>query len=493
MSSIERVLELADADPKAAMELLEQMESLVVRPHAAQQQVLQSTARMRVLNCGRRWGKTKLAAHIALKKARKKNQMIWWVAPTYKVVKRGYKELLRQLPKDVLASPAPPDTNFDAGRSVILKFKNGTNIEFYSAERPEGMLGEGVDFAVLDEAALMPENIWAQVVRPTLMDRQGGAIMISTPRGRNWFNRAWKRGQSSDPKDADWGSWTFPSWTNEFLPEGEIEEMRNDLPHLLFQQEVEAKFIAAGSNIFVIPDEIVQEELVEPEGHVVLGIDLARTTDYTVIYGANARTRKNCYYKRWQDVTWPRQRRMIIRATKDVLKRGATGVTLCIDSTGVGDPMVEELEELGFDVIGLNFTTWKDKMVKLLAKDIEDGRSFLLTEQLDEFEQYELHLTEKGRASYSAPSGENDDAVAAKMLQHWAIVNEGVPDATIIDGVSTDSINRDEPTHPDDDEMPDDEDWGDFDWDDEPEGVVVTETIYGRSANDMMNDPSVWN
>jgi hypothetical protein len=49
-----------------------------------------------------------------------------------------------------------------------------------------------------------------------------------------------------------------------------------------------------------------------------------------------------------------------------------------MDSTGVGDPMVDELEELGFDVIGLNFTTWKDKMVKLLAKDLEDGRCFLL-------------------------------------------------------------------------------------------------------------------
>lgn len=489
MSNIDRVLELADADPRAAMELLESLEKIVVRPHKSQQEVLKSNARFRVLNCGRRWGKTKLAAHIALKKARKNNQMIWWVAPTYKVVKRGYKEILRQLPEGVLAAPAPPDTNFDAGRSVILKFKNGTVIEFYSAERPEGMLGEGVDLAILDEAALMPENIWAQVVRPTLMDRQGEGLMISTPRGRNWFNRSWKRGQSADTSDSEWMSWTFPSWTNEFLPEGEIEEMRNDLPTLLFQQEVEAKFIAAGSNIFVIPDEIIQEDKVAPNGHVVLGIDLARTTDYTVIYGANAKTRKNCYFKRFQDVTWPRQRRMIIAATRWLLRNGATGVTLCIDSTGVGDPLVEELEELGFDVIGLNFTTWKEKMVKLLAKDMEDGRSFLLPDELEEFENYELHLTEKGRATYSAPSGEHDDVVAAKMLQHWCIVNEGVPDATIIDGVSTDSINRDEPVHPDDDVMPDEDDW-DIDWDGEEEGSV--EIHEPRDVLDMMNDPSVW-
>jgi hypothetical protein len=193
-------------------------------------------------------------------------------------------------------------------------------MEFYSAERPEGMLGEGVDFAVLDEAALMPENIWAQVVRPTLMDRQGGGLMISTPRGRNWFYRAHGRGQSAADDNSEWQSWTFPSWTNEFLPEGEIEEMKNDLPQVLYEQEVEAKFIAAGSNVFVVPDEIIRP-MVAPQGHVVFGIDLAKTTDYTVIYGANARTRENCYFDRFQDVTWPRQRRRIIRATRKLLKK----------------------------------------------------------------------------------------------------------------------------------------------------------------------------
>jgi hypothetical protein len=55
---------------------------------------------------------------------------------------------------------------------------------------------------------------------------------------------------------------------------------------------------------------------------------------------------------------------------------------------------------------------------------------------IGEFEQYQLNQTEKGRITYSAPSGEHDDVVSAKMLQHWGIVNEGVPDATIIDGVA---------------------------------------------------------
>jgi hypothetical protein len=491
----QKLLDLAEADPQAALRLLEELEGLVVRPHAAQRQVLENDARFKLLDCGRRWGKTKIAAHIILKEARKPKQMLWWVAPTYRIVKRGYKEILRQLPPDVLAAPAPPDSNFDAGRPAILKFKNGTVMEFYSAERPEGMLGEGVDFAVLDEAARMPENIWAETVRPTLMDRQGGALIISTPRGRNWFYRAYRRGQ--DPEEIEWASWKFPSWTNDTLPPGEIETMKDDLPAVIYKQEVEAEFLAAGSNVFIVPEEILQEEKVKPDGHVVFGVDLAKTTDFTVIYGANAKTRENCYYDRFQDVTWPKQRRRIIRAVRRVLQNGATGVTILMDSTGVGDPMVDELEELGFDVIGKNFTTWKDKMIKLLAKDMEDGKAFVLdNDQVGEFEQYELNITPGGRITYAAPAGEHDDVVSAKMLQHWGVVNEGVPDATFIDGVDTSSIYESEiesvlDDNPDDDEMPDDEDW-DWDLEEADTGIPVITEIKARTPQELANDPRVW-
>src|SRR3569833_866520 len=94
---------LIQRDPAAAMKLLQSMNAYVVRPHEKQQVELDSDARIKVKNCGRRWGKTVLAAKIIVSKTRKPNQMLWWVAPTYKVVKRGYAEVLKQLPKGVLA------------------------------------------------------------------------------------------------------------------------------------------------------------------------------------------------------------------------------------------------------------------------------------------------------------------------------------------------------------------------------------------------------
>jgi hypothetical protein len=431
---------LRESDPDQFRKLMLGLNKITLKPHSGQSEVIASGARFRVLDCGRRWGKTKLAAHILTKKSRKPNQMLWWVAPTYKVVKRGYAEVLTQLPDGVLTHAPPPDTNFDAGRSVILRFKNGTRMEFYSAERPEGMLGAGVDFAVLDEAAIMPMRIWNQIVRPTLMDRQGGAIMISTPRGRNWFYTVWKQGQ--DPAQPTFASWTFPSWTNPTLPEGEVEAMKASMPRMEYEQEVEAKFLAAGSSTFFYDercmqhDQILENGMIEdspPKGYVVLGIDLARTNDYTVLYGSNMDNRRNCYFERMQAVTWPEQKRRIRRAERQLRREGAESVLMMIDSTGVGDPVKEDLEADGYDVVGLNFTTHKANMVRLLAKDLEEAQAFILADaQVSEFENYTMSITPSGKMTYSAPEGEHDDVVCAKMLSHWGCINEGVGAVSVI-------------------------------------------------------------
>jgi hypothetical protein len=435
-----RLRALIEADPMGAAKLFQQLNAKVIHPHEGQQLVLDSDARFKVMNCGRRWGKTVLAAKIITQKARRDKKMLWWIAPTYRVTKRGYDEVLRQLPEGMLAKPAPPASNFDSGRPVILQFRNGTKMEFYSAERPEGMLGAGVDFAVLDEAATMPSRIWNQIVSPTLMDREGGALMISTPRGKNWFYQVWRKGQ--DGRDPLWKSWTFPTDSNPTLPPGEADRMADDMPMMEADQEIYAKFVAAGSSVFHWPEKanqdarILDNGLIEgcpPEGHCVLGIDLAQTNDYTVLYGGRMLDRKNVFFERFNQISWSEQKRRIRRAVRTLRKEGATGVTLVIDDGNAGTVVIEDLEEAGYDVVGINFTTNKANMVKLLAKDLEVGHAHLLPNYIEEFENYMMGVTPGGRYTYSAPEGQHDDVVSAKMLQHHGLVNEGVPGITILD------------------------------------------------------------
>ena len=465
------------ADPQAAIALLKRLQPLVVKPHAGQREVIDDPARFKVLDAGRRWGKTKIGAKMMLDAARSKdNQLIWWVAPTYKVVKRGYRQVLRQIPKELLTHDPPPETNFDAGRSVILQLKNGSTIEFYSAERPGGMLGEGVDFAVLDEAATMPSAVWEQIVRPTMMDTGGKALLISTPRGRNWFYRRYLAGQ--DPNNPEWSSWKFPSHTNPYLEDGEIESIISELPQVLVDQEILAEFIAAGSNVFAVEPQVIQKAKIlgnglvqgaAPAGAVFLGIDLARTTDFTVLLGARESDGLNCFYKRFRDVRWSQQKAEIRRTVRTLLRNGAETVTLVVDETGVGSPIKEELEEDGYDVIGVNFTSLKAKMVGRFGNDLERGRALVLEERLEEFENYELHLTPKGVATFSAPEGENDDVVSAKILSHWGMMTEGAP------GVFALSANSD-PSDPQFSEADDDPGFDGDDWSDllDPESAVDT-------------------
>lgn len=444
----QQLRDLVTADPAKAHELLQSLRGYVVVPHdGGQREVYEDEHRFKVLNCGRRWGKTKLGVKMMLREAMgaplsgQKNKLVWWVAPTYKVVKRGYAETLRQLPRELLTHDPPPESNFDAGRSVTLRLKTGNKIEFYSAERPGGMLGEGVQYAVIDEAATIPSTVWEQVIRPTLMDTKGGGVLISTPRGRNWFYKRWRAGQ--DPQDRSWASWTFSSYDNPHIDDSEIEEMKAELPSLIFAQEALAKFIADGSNVFGWDDTVIQQNLInqsthlvegiKPRGHVFLGVDLARTNDYTVFYGANEGNMRNVYYERLNALRWKEQKRRLRRAVNRLEAAGAESVTLVMDETGVGQPIVEDMEDLGYDVIGVNFTSDKTKMVSRLAKDLETGRAFLLENaQIEEFEDYQMATTKQGRITYAAPEGDHDDVVSAKMLSHWGITTEGSPNVTTL-------------------------------------------------------------
>lgn len=428
VQGLDRFIALAQSDPEKARALLKALTVKKFTPHEGQRPVMDSQARFMTMCAGRRFGKTKIAAAIILRSCRRANTMNWWAAPTYKIVKRGYAEVLRQLPPDTLSKPAPPDSAFDAGRSVILRFKNGSRLEFYSTERSEGMLGEGVDFAILDEAARMPENVWTQIIRPTLADRGGRALFISTPLGRNWFYGMYQRGQ--DELQPNYASWRFPSMANPFIPAEEWEEMQETLPQAVYEQEILADFISDAAAVFRIPDNGVVP-IAEPAGQVVLGVDLAKHRDFTVLCGINAETRQPCYHERFTNVSWPEQRARIHRAVENI-ERTADSLTVVLDSTGIGDVVYDDLSLEGLDTVPIKFSPqWKYKAVMLLAADLERGDAFLHEAQVKEFQSYSYQITDAGRWKFEASIG-HDDEVSAMLMAHWGVVNEGVPNVHLL-------------------------------------------------------------
>jgi hypothetical protein len=203
-----------------------------------QNQIRLSDARFKVLACGRRWGKTQLCAVLALATALG-GGVVWWVAPTTEITRRGWEKI------EPLARKIPGHRIRYADREIHLP--GGGWIAFRSADG-SSLRGPGIDLLILDEAAFIPANTWRAELRPTLSDRRGGAVFISTPDGRNWFYDMYQRGQ--DVAWSSWASWQMPSWTNPFIHSAEIEEARRDTPEWYFRQEYGAEFVTFAGKVY---------------------------------------------------------------------------------------------------------------------------------------------------------------------------------------------------------------------------------------------------
>lgn len=418
---------LAGTSPERIERALNEVRGRMFVPHdGGQAMVLEDTTRFQTVAAGRRWGKTKVASRKLVRAAiTKPGSMNWWVANSYKNVRRGYREVVRQIPPQLLAKSPPRSTS----NELIIEFKNGSYIEFYSGGNPDSLAGEGVHFVVVDEAALIPNGVWQQLIRPTLMDTKGEAFIISTPRGKNWFWTMYNLGQSDND---EYASWQFPQSCNPFIDPDETAAAKGELPELMFRQEIMAEFLAAGASIFGLGLEkpgAIEDGLYVPHGQIYLGIDLAKQEDFTVLTAVRAEDRKPVFHDRFNTISWPKQRVRIADTISDLeALPGVESVTALIDSTGLGDVVYEELSEMGVDVVPIKFTNdWKEKAVKLLAADLEQGKAFILPEQVTEFESYEFTISDAGKYKFEASVG-HDDEVSAKLLEHWGIYHEGPPD-----------------------------------------------------------------
>ena len=162
---------------------------LQAQPHKTQKIVHDCTARFRVLASGRRWGKTRLGVYEALEVAFGGGRS-WWVSPSYKMGAVGWRPLSR-LAGDMKVAEVKYGER-------LITFPNGGSVQCRSADDPDSLRGEGLDFVVLDEASFMAHRTWMEALRPALSDRNGRALFISTPKGRNWFYNLYMRGQSNE-------------------------------------------------------------------------------------------------------------------------------------------------------------------------------------------------------------------------------------------------------------------------------------------------------
>jgi hypothetical protein len=337
------------------------------------------------------------------------------VAPTYWHTRRQWSEFFNYCPAELI------EEIHRADRHVLLR--GNRNVWFKSADNPDSLRSQGIKVLWVDEGAQIAEEAWTLALRPALMDEKGIAFFTGTPRGHNWYFQLWTRGQ--DPSQKDYKSWSFPSASNPYLDPAEIASFARDMPELAYRQEVLAEFLEDVGSVFRGVDRIVKCSFESPNRfkQYVMGADLAKLEDFTVLAVLDADGRLVAF-DRFSELDWVFQRKRIVQLVQRYDAR------LLIDSTGVGDPVCDELYRENVRVEGYKFTNaTKKDLIENLSIMIENQQLTIpnIPELINELKLYGYKTTASGNVQYGAPEGYHDDCVVALALAAWQLKHSPPP------------------------------------------------------------------
>ncbi len=382
-----------------------------------QRAILDSKARFTLTEAATKVGKT--ASHIiwlfeqALQC--KPNQSVWWVAPTVNQAKIAYDRMKVQI----------SDRNFfksnETNRTITLV--TGGIIEFRTAEKPDNLYGDDVYAFVFDEFTRAREAAW-HALRTTITSTGGSGKFIGNVKGRaNWGHKlAMKSKNGEDPNFAYFKITAYDAAAAGMMTKDgrpfieEIEAAKRDLPESVFRELYLAEASEDGSNPFGLKYiAAICYPALSKEPAVCHGIDVANKFDSTSIIGLDKLATMS-YYRNFTRTGWPHT----ISTIKNL-----PSIPASMDSTGVGDVVLAEVQQTNPQIEGYIFTQQsKQRLMEGLAVGIQ-SRKLLIADDGDvvngtgklrhQLEQFEITYTRTG-VTYSAPEGEHDDDVCALAL-----------------------------------------------------------------------------
>lgn len=167
-----------------------------------------------------------------------------WVSPTYKQIENS--KIWRDLKRVCIDAVATPNDIREGSHEIRLI--NGATIRVMSADGEDSLRGPGLDGLIIDEASRVSMQVWTEVLRPALADKQGWAMFLTTPNGKNWFYKMFQEAK----KLADWECWQLPTAENPIVKPEELEKIRtgpNSSPRV-FAQEHLAEFTEIEGALF---------------------------------------------------------------------------------------------------------------------------------------------------------------------------------------------------------------------------------------------------
>lgn len=334
----------------------------------------------------------------------KPGRQFWWIAPTFAQAKIAFGRMKRGLPRELISWN-------DTDQTITIKL-TGAIMAFRSGEKPDNLYGEDVWAVVIDEASRCREQVF-YAVRSTLTATRGPIRIIGNVKGRkNWFYLGCRKAEGGEVGHSYHKIIATDAVAAGVFPQEELDDARRALPEAVFRELYLCEPSDDGGNPFGLKYIRVNIAPMSNLPAIVNGADLAKSVDWTVVHQLDENG-YTCGHHRWQrpwEITF-RNLMLICRGTQTL-----------VDSTGVGDPIVERLQKEGGDCFeGYKFTQQtKQMLMEGLAVAIQQGEVHYPDGVIvNELESFEYEYTRTG-VRYTAPEGMHDDCVMALALAVYA-------------------------------------------------------------------------
>ncbi len=367
----------------------------------------------------RRSGKDKTVLNLTVKKMLERVGSYYYFFPTYSQGKKilwdgadkgGFK-FLDHFPKNLLASK-PNDTE------MKVKLVNGSVFQIIGTDNIDSIVGTNPVGCVFSEYSLQNPKAW-DFIRPILAENGGWAVFNFTPRGMNHgFNIL------QQAKDSDKWFWQVLTVDDTgVIPKDVLEEEKKQMPQALFEQEYYCKFLEGAGQFFRRITENVIDEEIQPEAdnQYSLGVDLAKYQDWTVITPFCLNNFKVGKQERFNQVDWNLQKAKI-----EAFARKWNNSRVNIDSTGVGDPITEDLQRTGIPIEPFRFTeTSRRQLLDNLALLLEQDKIKIPNDDglIAELQSMKYELTERGKIKLQVPDAMTDDRIMSLALSVWGAIS----------------------------------------------------------------------
>lgn len=207
------------------------------KPRPQQKKLHQSLARMNVIVCHRRWGKTVFAINELIKRAltcKLKKPRTAYICPLHKQAKAVAWDYCKEF------SASIPGVQFNEAE-LRVDYPNSGRLQLLGADNYHALRGIYLDAVCLDEYAQMSPAAWSEVIRPALSDRKGMALMIGTPLGHNQFYDIYQQAGELD----GWHRELHKASETGLIDDEELDAARREMTEAEYAQEFECSWQAA--------------------------------------------------------------------------------------------------------------------------------------------------------------------------------------------------------------------------------------------------------